>query len=414
MTKQLLTLAVLSLMSGSVYAQNNLETELDSEINQLSAGANEQGPQVATGTPSSAAIAPNGSVNGGQPIYILNQATPTSNAQVQTTQVQKQPQVDIMAAPLQKSRAEQIRDARQQVEVETENRIVEKLEMARIEDEKRRAGMLFGDAFNQMGNQQNNIQAQNVNVNPQPQPQPQQQVIPVQPVQVLPTVQQVDEENTRDIIREELRAALKSEEELPVEPTEERYFSGILGIGEYPDVTNVRGNYMLGASFGTKFDGTYAVEGTFTYGNFSVDQIGGGYYDSYYGYYIPRTVDVNQYSGSLAVKYLFFNGMVKPVFGGLVQYSYRTFNWSENQAFSGYNNNGQTASSHAIDVGVVTGADIEFSSKFSLGLDFRYMWNMSSRVDAGNKGNFLSAPSYGTPIEKLQYYTMSLVGRVTF
>jgi hypothetical protein len=64
-------------------------------------------------------------------------------------------------------------------------------------------------------------------------------------------------------------------------------------------------------------------------------------------------------------------------------------------------------------VGVVGGADLVFTPKFALGLDFRYMFNMASRVDSNNS-YWMSSSQYGTPIEKLQYYVMSVVGKVTF
>lgn len=414
MNTKLISVAVLSLFASYAMAQSpTFDSEIDSEIDQLSSTRGNQGPQVATGTPAAASISPNGSVNGGQPIYILNQATPTSNSQVASSQVQKQPQVDILAAPLQKSRAEAIRDARQQAEIETENKIVEKLEVSRMEDEKRRASVLFGEPFNQLSQQQtNNIQAQNVNMNAQ------QAAQPVAAVVAPTAVQQVEGDNTRDIIREELRAALTAEQDAPAAPVEQRYFGAVIGMGDYPDVRNVKGNYVLGATFGTQYDDTYAVEGSFLYGDYNVEPVGvGGTYDMY-GQYIPAKVDVKQYSGQIAMKYLFMTGMVKPVLGGLVQYSYRTYNWSQNNA-SQYGSmvvgNNQEATSHAVDVGIVTGADIQFTKKMSLGLDFRYMYNLNSRINANNNASFLTGSSqYGTPLEKLQYYTMSLTGRVNF
>lgn len=404
MKKYFYVLAALSMAPAFSLAQS-LESDVDAELDQMYSGA-EAAPAAA---PVSAAKISNSAPVSGQPIYILNQATPTSNAnaQLQQQQIQKQPTTVIEASPLTESRAEQIRRARQDAELQTEQRIVEKLETSRMEDEKKRANVLFGDKFNQM----NNNEAQQ---------HQQQQPVVVQPVQV----QKVEEpkENTRDIIREELAAAIKAEQEVPVAPIESRYVGAVLGIGDYPDVRNVRGNYALGVSFGSKFD-NFVVEGSFLYSNYSVQNQ--GYYHPGYGYnngyghpyannggmYIPPSIDVNQYTGSLAAKVQLFDGMVKPVLGGLVAYSYRNFAWSNDNMGYGYQNN-TTANSHAIDFGALVGADLEFSPKYSLGLDFRYMFNLSSRVNAGN--SWMSGPQYGTPIEKLQYYLMSLVGRVNF
>ncbi|MGZ3768037.1 MAG: hypothetical protein ACXVCP_05330 [Bdellovibrio sp.] len=404
MKKYFLILAALSVAPVYTYAQN-LEGDVDAELDQMYSGAQAQ----AEAAPAPRAKISNTAPVSGQPIYILNQATPTStsNAQLQQQQqhIQKQPTTVIEASPLTESRAEQIRRARQDAEVQTEQRIVEKLETSRMEDEKKRASVLFGDKFNQMNNNE--------------QAQPVQQPVVAQPIQV----QHVEEpkENTRDIIREELAAAMKTEEQAAVEPLKSRYVGAVLGVGDYPDVHNVRGNYALGVSFGSKFD-NFIVEGSFLYSNYTVQnqyQYGGYGYNYGYGYNnysngaypVPNSINVNQYTGSLAAKVQIFEGIVRPTFGGLVAYSYRAFNWSND--YTGYNyTNAATANSHAIDVGALVGADLEFSHKYSIGLDFRYMFNLSSRVNAGN--TWMSGPQYGTPIEKLQYYVMSVVGRVNF
>ncbi|KYG60358.1 hypothetical protein AZI87_13820 [Bdellovibrio bacteriovorus] len=399
MKKYFYILAALSIAPTYSLAQS-LESDVDAELDQMY--SSQQAAPAAASAPQ-AGIANTAPVSG-QPIYILNQATPTSNAQLQQSQIQKQPTTVIEASPLTESRAEQIRRARQDAELQTEQRIVEKLEHSRMEDEKKRAGVLFGDKFNQLDQSQQ-----------QPQQQYQQPVA-VQPVQV----QQVQEpkENTRDIVREEIAAAMKVEEEAPLAPLETKYVAGILGIGDYPDTRQVKGNYALGVAFGTKYD-NFIVEGSFLYSNYTVE--GQGYYTGNYGYgygypysggtYIPDTIDVQQYTGSLAAKVQLFSGIIKPVFGGVVAYSYRGYSWDNKNPY-GYVNDTK-ANSHAIDIGTVVGADLEFSPKYSLGVDFRYMWNLSSRVNADDN-TWISRPEYSNSLEKLQYYVMSLVGRVNF
>ncbi len=418
MKKRVLLTAVLSLMTAPGFAARSqaVDSEVDAEIDQMYSS------RAAPSSTSTGTIAPQGSGQG-QPIYILNQATPTANAQAsnqalaQQSQVQKQPTTYIEASPLKKSRADQIREARQQVEADTESKIVEKLEVSRMEDEKRRADVLFGEKFNQIGQTQ-----------PQQQQQQEQSVVitpaPVAPVAVAPIAiiapapiapvqtAAVSQEDSRDVVREEVRTALDAEKKAVVAPTTQKYFSALAGIGEYPDVQNVRGNYILGASFGTKFEDAYAVEGSFIYSNYTVAKVDGASY--YYGnQYAPTLVDVQQYGFAVAMKYYLLNGMVRPILGGAAQYSYRTFAWSA-ENYGGYSQQGGSdANSQAIDLGIVTGADFEFSPRFTLGADFRYMFNMSSRVSQGN-GGFLDSQAYGTPIEKLQYWNMSLAARVSF
>jgi hypothetical protein len=386
-----------------------LESDVDAELDQMYSGARAtpaaKAAPVAVAVPASAGGIVSTAPVSGQPIYILNQATPTSTSSAQAVQtaVQKQPTTVIEASPLQESRAEQIRKARQDAEVSTEQRIVEKLEASRMEDEKKRASVLFGDKFNSL-NADNAQQVQQVQV---------QQPIVVQQV----PVQKVEEpkENTRDIIREELAAAsLKAKEiEVVEDIVSTKYVAGLLGVGDYPDVRNVKGNYAFGVAFGSKHDGII-IEGAFLYSNYRLTPggsggCGGGCQNNFYGgVYFPNEVDINQYAGQLAAKVQLFQGVVKPVFGGLVSYSYRDFKWT-NYA-GGYDSN--SAKSHAIDFGALVGADLEFSKKYSLGLDYRYMWNLSSRTD--NPSNTWMSGPYYSNIEKLQYWVLSVAGRVNF
>jgi len=306
---------------------------------------------------------------------------------------QKQPTTFIEASPLSDSKADMIRKNRQNEEMNTETRIVEKLEQSRMEDEKKRAAVLFGDKFDKLNNQQ--------------QVEPQQQAAPVQappPQPVQPVYIEPKETLTRDAVREEVRAALKDDDTAVETPTETKYFAGIAGIGEYPDVKNVKGNYSLGAAFGTRYD-YLMVEGSFLMSNYSVDLANYGY-----GYLGVRTdtYEVNQYQGAITARYQLLGGMVRPVLGGLIAYSYRQFSLT-----NGYGGQTQdTGNSHAIDLGIDAGIDLEFSPKFSLGVDMKYMFNMSSRVNANYQNS--SYGYLGTPIEKLQYYVAALSARVNF
>lgn len=401
MKKYFYILAALSLASIQVFAQN-LESDVDAELDQLYADQQEAAGivknQAATVKKAKAAAAQTQqplNLNGSQPIYILNQAPSTATAQLQNTQAQKQPTTVIEATPLKESAAEQIRRTRQDAEVQTEQKIVEKLEQSRMEDEKKRANVLFGDKFNQLSNQQQEVSHPVVQPTPAPVP-----------------VQQVEEpkENVRDIIREELVSVKKAEDLTPDVPVviETKYVSAMAGVASLPDVRNVRGNYSLGVAFGNKYD-NFVLEGAFQFSNYTVDQ-GAALYN-YSASYYPLNVNVNQYSGQVTGKVQLFSGIIRPVLGALASYSYRSFNWTNMN--SGYSTNGATAASHAFDIGALGGVDLEFNNKYSLGFDFRYMWNLASRVDSGNNSWF-GTPQYGTPIEKLQYYVMSVVGRVNF
>ena len=409
MKKYFYILAALSIAPTFALAQSTLENDVDAELDSMY--ASQQAPAATTKAAQVQEVkaAQPLNLNGSQPIYILNQAPSTASAQVQQQQVQKQPTTVIEAAPLAESRAEQIRKTRQDAEVQTEQKIVEKLEQSRMEDEKRRADVLFGDKLNNI----NNNQQQQV---PVQQPVVQQPV--AQPVVQPVVVQEVKEpkENTRDIIREELANAMKVEKEEVLPPVQTKYVAGLIGIGDYPDVSNVKGNYSLGVAFGSKVDG-FIIEGSFLYSNYTVKQ---NQYNNYYG---NSNVDVNQYAGSLAAKVQFFDGIVKPVIGGLVSYSYRQYELKDNgyayntgyYPYSTNGNNGSTsANSHAVDIGALVGADLEFSPKYAIGLDFRYMWNLSNRINYDGNNAYYNEMMNTNPIEKLQYYVMSISGRMNF
>ena len=404
--KSFLILAVLSLIPGVGFTQGAaLESEVDSELEQL----------YTTSAPSAKRSGVQAQPAAGQqtqPIYILNQATPTAqaNAQntstVQTQQIQKQPTTFVEASPMVESRADQMKKSRLDAEGQTETKIVEKLEQSRLDDEKRRADVLFGAKFDQI-NSKHDDAAPAVTQPVQPaQPLPPTIIqVPVQTV-TPPPVEQKDV-LTREAIREELQSALKVEQEVPATAVETRYFSALLGMPDHPDSTNIRGNYSLGGFFGTKYDDTYAVEGAFIFSNYTMNPI-------YYNGYVAPDMDVNQYSGSIGIKYFMFSGMVKPFVGGLGQYTYRTFQWA-NTGYANYyagNSGSETSTnSHAIDLGLNVGADVTFNPTFTVGVDYRYFFNLSSRR---NQSAFAYQPYYGTALEQLNSTLISVTAKVQF
>ncbi len=393
MNKYFYILAALSIVPSLSLAQaGNFDAEVDQELDQMY--ANKQVGAAAT-------------QQGSQPIYIVNQTTPSATSQaqanIQSNQVQKQPVALIESTPLVESKAEQMRKSRQDAEVQTEQKIVEKLEASRLQDEKKRADVLFGNKFDHMQDQDK------VSENTQQQAAPVQAAAIVQ-APVVTTVESKEpkepKENFRDVVREELKNAMKVETPVEVAPAEVKYFSAIAGIGDYPDVRNVRGNYAFGAAFGTKYD-QLVVEGSFLLSNYTVEKVDCNCGNPYY----PTLVDTNQYQAAVSAKYQLMSGLVRPVVGALASYSYRKYNWANVVNAYPYNNYGTSSDSHAVDLGITAGVDLELSKKFALGFEYRYMFNLSSRVD---NQSIVTGPQYGTPIEKLSYYTMAIAAKVNF
>ena len=355
-------------------AANELNAEVDSEIEQMyqqQSTSNKNAPTADANAATGAVVT--------QTVVVPQQSYPT---------VQKQPETTVEGSPLSNSRADNIRRGRQEEELRTGSKIVEKLEQSRMEDEKKRAAILFGDKFDALQNQQ----AQPVQV---------QQVAPVEAPssQVQPIIINQNETLTRDAVREEVRAALTEDDKAIMPSLEQKYFTANAGIGQYPDIESVQGNYALGAGFGTRFD-YFLVEGSFLYSNYTLNA-------KYVDGFNTRSAnfDMNQYQGIIATKYQLIGGFVRPVVGGLIAYSYREYVANNNTAYGVAGT--EFGTSHAIDLGLIAGVDLEFNDKMSAGFDMKYMFNMSNKISGATAAG-------STPVEQLQYFTTGLFARVNF
>lgn len=367
-------------MASAQTSSNELSAEVDSEIEQMY----QQSAQN-----NSKAKADSGAVVT-QTIVVPQtvQAAPT---------VQKQPETTVEGSPLSNSRAEGIRRGRQEEELKTESRIVEKLEQSRLEDEKKRAAVLFGDKFDSLQNQQQQPTTAAPVVT-----QPQVQTAPVQAPssQVQPIIINQNETLTRDAVREEVRAALTEDDKAIMPSLEQKYFTATAGVGQYPDIESIKGNYSLGAGFGTRFD-YFLVEGAFLYSNYSLNA---RYVDTF-NQTRSANFDMNQYQGIISTKYQLIGGFVRPVLGGLASYSYRQYVANNNTSYGSAGT--EFGTSHAIDLGLIAGVDLEFNDKMSAGFDLKYMFNMSNKISGPTASGV-------TSVESLQYFTTGLFARVNF
>lgn len=410
----LMTIASLSLVAQVSWSQVDLDEEINAELSRISAEQN-RGSDVGVGSGQASQVQVNvnaspAAVNSTEsgmaqvaPQAITAPAVAAQQATVAPVTIQKEPITFIEASPLTESRAELIRKSRQDAEIKTEQKIVEKLEFSRLEDEKRRSDVLFGDKWQNMNSQTSQTQQVIVPAHPVV---VQEQVVAPRPVVVAEPEEEVDE----DLIRNEVRASLA---EMQAEKSQQKkgYFSGGVGITEYMDVDNVRNNYSLGFAVGSRVSERLLVEGSFGYGNYEIEQRDGYNYCEYYGCnYYSRITDMDQYTGAATVKYQLFNGVFRPVFGGTLAYTYRTF--ADNQ-FGLANNDAQ---SHALDMGMVAGADFELSEDFSLGLEFKYMFLNFMNRNSNKFSRGFTQTTYGndTPIERLNQMSISVFGRATF
>lgn len=391
------SLAVLAALSVSTvaYAQGTSSAELDQEVEaelgRIAAPAAQKSSAVVTQT------------------IVVPQPAPIAEAQ-------KQPVTVVEATPLSASSADSMRKSRQEEEMKTESKIVEKLESSRLEDEKRRADVLFGDKFQVLEQKKAApapvvVEAAPVVVAPAPAP-----VVVAQP-QVAPSSQVapqviIEDKNSlsRDDVREEVRAALDEDKEstLTGNAFESKYMAVTAGMISYPTLTeSIRSGYSLGAAIGTNID-NLAVEVGFNYGQSEM----WAYYPVNYGYYNSvAEFRMNQYQGYLASKFQLMNGMIRPNIGGILSYTYRTYVTNSIAMDDGGRwvpEGTQFGTSNAVDLGLTAGLDFSVSKSISLGADLKYML-----FNVMNSANGNRSPGYKTA-ERENYFIFGAAARFNF
>lgn len=331
------------------WAQSNFDEEVNAELDRMYQTKSGAGSAAANG--SSATVQVN-----------VKSASPQGP-------VQKQPTTVIEASPLVESRAERVRRERQEAELATEQKIVEKLEQSRIDDEKRRMDKVFGERLDNMDRP----------------------VVPVVPVQA--PVQAV------------VVAPIEEKKETPPEePT--LYMGVVVGTPGYADVPNVRANYSAGILVGKDLSEHLTFEGSLVFSNYEIRQRDGV---MYFGAFYPRLTSMDQIQGLIALKGVFLEGSrFRPNGGIVVGYSFRSY---RDTRIAVDNNK---ADSQALDWGLTAGFDVELTKKFALGLDIRYLWNLTSRSSADNLVRPFGQLTNSNPLERLNYYQLLLAGKYYF
>jgi hypothetical protein len=382
--------AVALLISGSVYAQNQVTIQGAQTAPQGAAVKYDEATNTVVEVQPATVVETRAN-----PIVILN-----------NQRLQEQPPTVVEASPLTESQADRMRKQRQGLEVNTEQRIVEKLEEARMEDERARADRLFGNGFTK----------------PAPAPAPAPVMVqepvpvvvapqaPVQPVVVAPAPQVVEvaKEDKVDV-RSEIRLAMEELNQKP-KPKQSYYIGALVGLSEYQDAQNVNGNLATGVSVGTVTEDHIVLEGQFLYSQYQVDD---------YTQVVYPWKELEQYGLQAAVKYQLLTGKLRPFAGAVLGYTHRS---ATNRQLYAQNGWGGVATnepppgegtSMAIDAGLTAGLDLAVSSGFSLGGEARYMTNVASKREFGNWNDW-EANNGITPIEEMDYYTISVNGKFTF
>lgn len=211
----------------------------------------------------------------------------------------------------------------------------------------------------------------------------------------LLTLEEIDEE-----------VAVKTQVATPKpEKIKKYYVSALVGVGAYPEVSNVDKGYNASVAAGYHYSQPLMFEVGFGVAKSQLsvkNQLYANQRDNF---------DINQYQGNLAAKYrlegLFGTGF-KPQLSATLSYTYRKYSQTSNLILL----TGNTGSSTAMDAGLGGGIDYDLNKAFTLGAEFRYMFNLSNQVSA----NYTN-PSYGyigTAIESLQYYVAGVAARLNF
>jgi len=246
-------------------------------------------------------------------------------------------------------RANGLRRNRKDMEVGTEQKMIEKIEYSRMEDEKDRANRLFGNRLDKK-NYDNDY-----NNNNDEYKKPQVIVVEKKPEYTAPAPQAaiayVNETKTSD-------------------PSQwwgkESYIAPVVGSLNI-DASNVRADNAFGVAVGSRLDSNVSVEAGFMYSTLEMDDYTISTGHNYYGN-VPGLKDVDQYGFNLGVKYGFDAGRLSPFVGALAGYTYRNYTEKRGQADS--------TDSNAIDAGLNIGLDVKLAKNFSLGAEYRWMKNV--------------------------------------
>jgi outer membrane protein W len=328
-------------------------------------------------------------------VNVTNTAASTTAAtQTATQEAIQQPTTIVEAAPVSESKADTLRKARQNAEMQTEQKIVEKLEESRMKEEQQRAERLFGDRL------ENKAEATAVVVAPVV-------AAPVAaPVVAAPVVTEVKEVPPTQVTIEKVEVVQPAAQSVapiaaaPVEKRDTKYYVGVgLGNAVY-DASNVDSSYSFGLSVGAIMPSNVAVEGTFNYSNHNID--------TYWSSPIYRELD--QYDIGIGAKYYFLGKTLRPYAGGQLVYIYRQY--TDRDAFCSGCSTNESETTQAVDIGPNLGLDVAVSDSFMIGVDFKYNFNFINKkeIDYAQYG----LPADTQPLEEIDYYTFQITSKLTF
>lgn len=341
-----------------------------------------------------------------------------SNAQQSQTATQI-PTTTVEANPVSESRAEAMRRARQNAELNTEQKIVEKLEESRLREENERAERLFGNKLEGSAASATATAVATPNgaaaaatatavTTTAPAVVEPVKVEPVKEDTVEPTVVNIEKVEIVTPVKEETTPAPVSSiqlEEPKKEGKDKFYVSPILGVPSY-SASNVKSNYALGIGLGSILkNDKIAIEGTFLYSNHTIDTF----------WIHPVYNNLDQYDISASAKYYVFPGPLRPFAGVSMTYIYRQYQGRVQDGFNPAwqaNPYSETEETHAVNVGLLAGADFALNDNVMIGAGMDWNFNIMNKSDFNYSAYNL--PQNSKPLEEIDYYTLKLNAKISF
>ena len=271
----------------------------------------------------------------GQPKVVIYNNHKVDQTSAQAPNISTQPVVRVTGTPITKVPAVELRQSRQEAELMTEQKIVEKLESSRLRDEQERLNKLFPSES-----------AKTVVANG----------AAIAPVDISAQAQAPSiVHNNRDSLY--------------------LGFHGGQAFNVVQQVENLESYGSFGVSAGSELPGGIILEGSFFFTAHALDPTKPVFFrDVNYQNHFDKSyfTDVDQWSGVLAIKYSPFSTRLRPYVGVAIAYN----NWVYNDHYSfdyrcevlrtpycpsiGY-------SSDSVDLGVNIGVDIKLNKKLSIG-----------------------------------------------
>ncbi len=233
---------------------------------------------------------------------------------------------------------------------------------------------------------------------------------PAQAATASPEVTMEDEAISNELAQAEAQQST-TRAEAQKQDKNNMYLMAALGTIMYPDVGNITGKYAATVAYGYVFSSNIILEAGGSISQYNMDALSPTVLNRHDKY------DISQYSIFLAAKYKMPFGKIVPNAGLMVASTNRQFTQLDPNYVGNDGITVDRGSSQTTDGGVTAGVDYELSPDYAIGLDMKYLINLSNSVSSSSSNNINATNSTGytvTPIEKLQNFSFGVSARMNF